>query len=414
MSGSDALVYRLVSACRICKSSELNSILDLGDQPPANALYGASGDQPPAVPLELVYCSGCCTVQLSADIDPKYLFAEYLWVTGTSQVALQYAEVFVERLDSKFSSTSDNKVIVEVASNDGTFLKAFQKQGWDVFGVDPADNICNVARADGVPTKCAFFDDSVASSILEELGTVDAVVARNVIPHVKDIHGVIKGMARLIGSAGIGVIEFHKSSLLLEQMHYDYIYHEHLFYFSLKTMGSLLARHGLALFDVDESPISGGSWVVYFAVSGRQPTKRLELAINDELQRNVDSFDRWQLFADQANLHRASLVRMITSSKLPILAYGASARSSTLVNWCGFSRDAISAVIDKNPLKVGLICPGSDIPVVGISEIMPSLPFQEVILILAWNFKEEIMSELREYGFKGEFIVPLPVEVTIQ
>ena len=253
-------IFETIDHCRICDTSDLVEILNLGEQPPANSLYEKSGSKPKNVPLRLMFCEKCSTVQLGEDVDPEYLFVQYLWVTGTSGTALNYSEKFTK----KALKYANNKkpFIVEVASNDGTFLKQFQNSGCKVLGVDPAKNISEIASKNGIPTHLDFFNRDLAKKLLSKHKSADIVYARNVIPHVKEIHSVIDGIKTLMDDDGIGIIEFHNAGLLLEQLHYDYIYHEHLFYYTLSSIDYLLNMHGLYIFDTLESPISGGSWVV--------------------------------------------------------------------------------------------------------------------------------------------------------
>lgn len=405
--------FEFISACRICGSTQLTTVLDLGCQPPANALYDPCDDEPLYAPLQLLRCEGCSTVQLSVDVNPEYLFSNYLWVTGTSRVANEYAATFVAWCETFFSAEKKSKLVVEIASNDGTLLKEFLKVGWDVLGVDPASNICEIARSQNVPTECMFFDSAVAQQFVDDGLDPDLVVARNVIPHVKNIHGVIAGMAKLLATGGIGVIEFHKSSLLIEQLQYDYIYHEHLFYFSLGTISNLLLRHNLWLFDVRESPISGGSWVVYFSVEQLPASDRLVSALSEEEQQGINELRSWEIFADQVIRHKHDLVAVLNRFDKPMLAYGASARSSTLVNWCGLTQLDLCGIVDKNEMKVGLLAPGCKVPVFSFTELESVLADQEVILLLAWNFRDEIIQELRALGYRGQFVIPLPLKVQI-
>ena len=413
VSLSDEIIFHSITACRICNSTQLDSVLDLGLQPPANSLYAPSGTSPSSIPLEIFRCNDCSTIQLGINIDPHYLFSDYLWVTGTSRAAIEYALRFAAWGNDLYSATEHSNLIVEIASNDGTFLREFQKLGWNVLGVDPAANICETANERGIPTWCDFFDISIAEKILARGPAPDLVVARNVIPHVQNIHGVIEGMAKLISGGGVGIIEFHKSSLLLDQLHYDYIYHEHLFYFSLKTMSVLLKMHGMTIFDLRESPISGGSWVVYFSVDQLSRSDRLAAELDKEERLGIDELGRWKAFAHKVHAHKQEMISALAKYDKPVLAYGASARSSTLINFCGFSRRDISQVVDKNRMKAGLICPGSDLPVVSFDESIPLMDYHPVIFLLAWNFRDEIINDLRTLGYKGEFIVPLPGQVSI-
>ena len=259
-------IYETIKNCRICSSKNIKEVLDLGDQPPANSLY-KDNNVPPSVPLRLMYCQNCSTVQLGEDVDPEYLFSQYLWVTGTSNTAIEYSHEFTKKALSQLDEDIFKPYVVEIASNDGTFLKRFIENSCKVLGVDPAKNIAELAINNGVPTNANFFTVELAKQLVNKDGKVDIVFARNVIPHVKEIHSVIEGMRALLKDTGIGIIEFHNAELILEELHYDYIYHEHLFYFTLKTITGLINKHNMHVYDIIQSPISGGSWVVYFSSS---------------------------------------------------------------------------------------------------------------------------------------------------
>ena len=401
-------IYETIECCRICGSDNIEEVLDLGEQPPANSLYRSDEKRPPDVPLRLMYCQKCSTVQLGEDVDPEYLFGEYLWVTGTSATAEQYSHEFAKKALSQVVDQNKSPYIVEIASNDGTFLKRFIEKGCKVLGIDPAKNIAELAVKNGIPTKADFFTLDLAERLVEKEGKADIVFARNVIPHVKEIHSVIGGINTLINEGGVGIIEVHNAGLILEELHYDYIYHEHLFYYTLKTISGLIERYGLHVFDVMLSPISGGSWVIYFSKNKKEKTKELIKHEKKELENNINSYHRWVEFSDQVTVHSEKLKKMVMQSDKKIPAYGASARSSTLLNFCGITNKHISVVIDKNPMKNGLMTAGSNIPVVSFEDGLKEIKSSEKILLLAWNFQDEIVQELREAGFSGKFIIPLP------
>ena len=401
-------IYETIECCRICGSDNIEEVLNLGEQPPANSLYRSDEKRPPDVPLRLMYCQKCSTVQLGEDVDPEYLFGEYLWVTGTSATAEQYSHEFAKKALSQVVDQNKSPYIVEIASNDGTFLKRFIEKGCKVLGIDPAKNIAELAVKNGIPTKADFFTLDLAERLVEKEGKADIVFARNVIPHVKEIHSVIGGINTLINEGGVGIIEVHNAGLILEELHYDYIYHEHLFYYTLKTISGLIERYGLHVFDVMLSPISGGSWVIYFSKKKKEKTKELIKYEKQELENNTNSYHRWVEFSNHVENHSEKLKQMVTQSDTKIPAYGASARSSTLLNFCGITNKHISVVIDKNPMKNGLMTAGSNIPVISFEDGLKEIKSSEKILLLAWNFQDEIVHELREAGFSGKFIIPLP------
>ena len=236
-------IFETISKCRICFSTNLNEVLNLGNQPPANSLYEPTDKPPPSVPLRLLFCSNCSTVQIGESVDPKYLFGKYVWVTGTSSTANKYSYEFSKRVLEKIDITSPK--VLEVASNDGTFLKPFKKKTCDVLGVDPAQNLAEIANKHGIKTINEFFNIKSATNIVSKYGFYDIVFARNVLPHVKDIHSVVRGLSEVLSEKGLGIVEFHDAGLIMEELQYDSIYHEHLFLFSLHTISQLFLSYNL-------------------------------------------------------------------------------------------------------------------------------------------------------------------------
>lgn len=399
--------FETISQCRICGSQKVDLILDLGDQPPANCLYKQNESPPSRVPLRIGRCASCSTVQLLETINPEQLFSKYVWLTQTAKTAVNYAETFAERLEKVFLGRTCS--ILEVGSNDGTFLKALQRRGHKVLGVDPASNIGDIARSAGIPTVSDFFGVKLAKELVKELKKFDVVIARNVLPHVSDLHSVISGIRESLADTGVAVFEFHRADMIMEELHYDSIYHEHLYLHSLKSIENIANRYGLIAFDIDESPISGGSFVVYFSLYKRDESPDLKSSREHESRLRIDSLEAWQKFSIDSKAHILkfrNLVLNATSENKRIIGFGASARSSTLLNAAGLSRDQVMAIADNNEWKQGLLTPGSAIIIISLKDALLMQP--DVVVLLAWNFKSELLAQLKEFGFIGEVIIPLP------
>jgi hypothetical protein len=397
-----------LEACRVCGSRAIETILDLGAQPPANSLRMDVAEMLPAIPLVLCRCEDCGTVQLTETVSPDYLFRDYVWVTGTSEVARNYSVTFCDRILER--SRPGTLSVLEIASNDGSFLRSFRQRGHKVLGIDPARNIAKVAEAAGIPTIAEFFGLEVARRVTAEHGQADIVFARNVIPHVADVHDVIGGMAHCLTKLGTGAIEFHRADIILEGLHYDSIYHEHVVYHSLHSIGRLLDQFELLAFDVSESPISGGSLVVYFSKERRDPSRAYRDAVERERRLGIDKSAPWCDFARRCQRHRAALqsvVRERSRNGNRLIGYGASARSSTMLNFCGIDRRSLAAVADRSPMKHGRYTPGTNIQILAPKEAFDPRP--DGVLLLAWNFAEEIIGQIRaELDWHGEVILPLP------
>ena len=396
--------------CRICNSNEILPILDLGNQPLANSLKKEKTQSETFFPLEICQCKKCSVIQLTETIDAKLLFNEYLWVTGTSKIAKEYSQIFFER--SKKYIQSKNPFIIEIASNDGTFLKPFKEHGFKVLGVDPASNIAEIANRQGIKTIPEFFGLQSSKAIVEKEGKANLIFARNVIPHVENIKDVINGISNLLSENGVGIIEFHRADIILDELHYDSIYHEHLFYFSINSLTYLLNSFNLYPFDLDVSPISGGSFVIYFSKERKSKSKILLDKEKEEINLGVDKLINWKNFSLKVTAHKKKIVQIVSDfnkAKKKVVAYGASARSSTLLNFCELSYKDLKVIADKAPMKQGLFTPGTSIPIVSPEEALEDNP--DVILLLAWNFKDEIIEELKtKYLWEGKIILPLPYE----
>jgi SAM-dependent methyltransferase len=402
-----------IDRCRVCEHRDIPVVFDLGRQPLANSLRQDAAETLPAFPLTLCRCRECGTVQLTETVSPELLFKHYVWVTGTSEGARAYSGLFRDRLVDR--SRPGELFALEVASNDGTFLRRFVERGDRVLGVDPAQNIAAMARQSGVPTIAEFFGLHVAQGIVHQHGEADVVFARNVIPHVADANDVVAGMAQCLRADGTGAIEFHRADVILEELHYDSIYHEHLFYHSLHSLARLLGRFGLRPFDVTTSPISGGSLVVYFSKTTRPASDAYTAALSHEARLGVGKEQPWIEFGRRARAHAGALTSLVAGERAAgrrVIGYGASARSSTVLNFCGIDAGQLESIADRAPLKHGLYTPGTGIPILPPARALATKP--DTVLLLAWNFRDEILHQIRdEYGWHGRVIVPLPGEPSL-
>jgi len=301
--------------------------------------------------------------------------------------------------------------VLEVGSNDGTFLKPFIKRGFKVLGVDPAKNIVEIANKNGVPTKSIFFGRATAKKLLKVKGPAQIIIARNVAYHVADTRGFVEGMSICLADNGVLVIEVHYGGKILEELHYDAVYHEHLCYFTLKTLERLLNDFDLYIFDIGVSPINQGGLIVYAKKEKQKPSKRVQELRKKEAREKVNQFSSWKNFAKRAFKHKENLVNMLKVAKKKglVVGYGASARSSTLLNFCSIDDKAIRVIADDNRIKQGLYTAGSHILIESPEKVMKQKP--TFVFILAWNFADEIMEKLKhKFNYNGNCIIPLPNE----
>jgi 2-polyprenyl-3-methyl-5-hydroxy-6-metoxy-1,4-benzoquinol methylase len=396
-------MYKIIKRCRICSNKNLNSVIDLGKQPPANSLQKKILKQT-QIPLNVVRCSKCTTLQLNATVNPKYLFSKYLWVTGTSDGVKKYRDFFIKKIKSKHKI---GKSVLEVASNDGFFLKELKKNKYKVLGVDPAKNIARKANKNGIKTLPLFFNKINALKIKKNYFSPDIIICRNVIPHVENINSVIGGISTILNKNGKAYIEFHYAENLSKNLHYDYIYHEHIFYFTYFSIKKLLNKHKLYPIDYFNSPISGGSIVLEISRNKIKESKELKKLRKKEEDTKINTLSYWNNFSRKCLLHKKTLLKKINDNKIGNIAgYGASARSSTLLNFCKINNDYLKVIFDKNSLKHKLYTAGSNIQIMSPTKKM--IKKFRCILILAWNFEKEIIRFIKKSGFKGKLIVVLP------
>ena len=402
--------FKTIINCRICNSEKLQEILDLGIQPLANNLRSFEEQTlERKFPLILLRCSDCTSIQLSVNVNPNLMFQEYLWITGTSQSARDHCDNLADYI-SEFSK--EFSVILEIGSNDGTLLKALkEKTNSKLHGVDPAQNIIKSFQEDGIQNHNSFFDLNFASSFYSKFGAVDVVIARNVLSHVPDILEVMNGIDLILAPEGICLIEFHEASKILTEIHYDSIYHEHTFYHSIKSMTKALSHVGLIPFDLIKSPISGGSFVLVSSRNGIKASSRLNEAEQFEESLGVHDEKAWINFAKLSKRNLTSINKyLIENSNRKIRAFGASARSSTLINAIGDNSKYLTAIADNNPLKWGKYSPGQHLLIDSPKEIIEK--DTEIVFICPFNFETEITTYLaKELDWHGEVVLPLPNQI---
>ncbi len=403
-----------ITFCRICDSRDIQPFFDLGKHPLANSLLATSDEQENRYPLALMWCPICNLVQLDYTVDPKILFSHYVWVTGTSKGAQDFSERFYEALVARTENSKEGYAM-EIASNDGTFLKPFKRDGYNVLGIDPAENIVAMAEESGIPTKALFWDKKTALLIRREHGLAQMIFARNVLAHVANTADFVEGIAECLSDDGTVAIEPHYAGKILEGLQYDSIYHEHLCYLTFKPIERLLNDHGLFVFDIMESPISGGAIVVYAKKKKVPETLKVREYRDMELKKGINTLGVWQDFAKHCYEHREKLLEMLIGVKKSggnIVGWGASARSSTMLNFCKIDSSLLPAIIDMNPLKQGKFTAGSRILIESPEKGMARQP--DTIFLTGWNFAKEIMEIARtKFSFQGNYLIPLPIEPRI-
>ena len=402
--------FRRLDACRACGGGPLKPFLDLGETPLANAFVTQTTvDETEArYPLEVVFCGRCALVSLSGVVDPEVMFRDYIYVSGTSDtMPRHFADLGAEVVD-RFAG--DHGLVMEIGSNDGTLLKAVKAHGARVLGVEPATNIATLATRAGIETVNDFFSGALARRLRASHGPARAVLANNVVAHVDDVRDLVGGVHDVLAPDGVLVMEVPYLVDLLDRVEYDTIYHEHLSYFALAPLARLLASGGLSVFDVKRVAVHGGSLRVYASRDARPATGAVGELRAFERERQLDTLTPYEAFAERVRGQREALVgllRRLRAEGKRVAGYGAPAKGNTLLNFCGIDTALLEYTVDKNPRKQGLFTPGMRLPVRPVETLMSDRP--DYVLLLAWNFADEILRQqaaYREAG--GRFILPMP------
>ena len=407
------MIHTKKTTCRICARNRLQRFLSLGHTPLANSFLHSKeefGDEK-SYPIDVYYCEDCHLVQLLDVIDPEYLFRDYIYLTGTSETIaahnVSYAKTLVDLL-----KLEKNDLVVEIASNDGSLLKCFQQYNVRTLGVEPAMNIAQIANERGIETIVRFFNSDEADDIREIYGKAKVVIGNNVLGHVDEARDFLMGFTNLVAEDGFVVIEVPYLRDLIQRLEYDTIYHEHLSYFSVTSLLRLFESVGLKIIRVDHIPVHGGSIRIYAGLSaayGDHGSKVLEIS-NEETSIGLNSIIRYDKFARDVEDNRFGLKQLLeslTSSGKTIAGYGAPAKGNTLLNYCEINNQLITFTVDMNPMKIGLFTPGMHIPVLPVSALLEQQ--LDYVMILAWNFAEEVMRQQKEHHARGgRFIIPIP------
>ncbi len=400
----------IATKCRSCGGGGLELVLSLGETPLANALLTEEQlDQPESrYPLDLAFCPECSLVQITETVPPEQLFSHYLYFTSFSDTMLRYAkQLAAQVVESRHLGPSS--LVVELASNDGYLLQFYRQAGVPVLGIEPAANIAEAARQRGIPTLTRFFGKGVGAELRDEGKLADVVHANNVLAHVSDLNGFVAGIAEVLKPDGVAYIEVPHVKTMLEALEFDTIYHEHLCYFSLIALQALFGRHGLTVVDVERLPIHGGSLRVFLQRSG-EPSRAVCNLLDEERAMGLDRQAFYQDFGSRVKALRTDLRKLLGDLKhggKRLAAYGASAKGSTLLNYCGIGREMLDFVVDRSTVKQGLYTPGTHLPILAPEVVQERRP--NYLLLLVWNLADEIFDQQRAYREQGgRFIVPIP------
>ncbi|NGX32199.1 MAG: Ubiquinone biosynthesis O-methyltransferase [Candidatus Anoxychlamydiales bacterium] len=398
--------------CRVCDSKDFKLVVDLKEQP--IGLHFITKDQigsEPFFPLRVLYCTRCQTAQLDYTVKKEIMYSDHTYLSGiTKSLKLHFDDV-AKDVDDRFFKDAKNKSVLDIGSNDGTQLKSYKELGFDVLGVDASKTVSRIANENDIETLHAFFNLETAEKINKKF---DVINASGVFFHLEELHSVTQGIKKCLKDDGVFVVQFMYMKNIMENVAFDQIYHEHLLYYTLKTIEVLLNRHGLSLFDAYFSSIHGGSIIGLVTHRGKKEKSiRLLKLIKKEEESRCNELQSYQIFAKNIETLKEKNLKFLEMRKKEgktIYAMGAPVKGNTLLNYFEISKDTIPYLVEKNHLRKNLFSPGRHIPIIMEDEIKNP---PDVYYVLAWNFKKEILKNNQELIKKGvEFYFPInPKEI---
>jgi len=403
--------YKEVKTCRICDEKNLTSYLNLGNMPLANGLITKKEilDEK-KYPLEVMFCKNCSFSQLNTVVNPEILFRNYVYRSSISNTFKYHCEMLSKELNSNILERGE--LIVDIASNDGCLLKPFKEEGNRVLGIDPAINLAEIANKSGIETLPKFWGKYLAKEILEKYGSAKIITAFNVFAHVDDIHSFVDGAKTLLSKEGYFIIESPHLYNLIKKIEFDTVYHEHLSYLLVKPLDKLMKEHNMRVAKTKKFEIHGGSIRLYIEHENKKDSSdgSTQKIINEEIGASLDNIDIYMSLDKKVKKLKEDLVSKLLEFKSngkTISAFGASAKGNTLLNYCGIGNNIIDYIFDDTPEKQGKITPGVYIPIINGKELMKKKP--DYLLLLAWNFVDEIMKKTKNYRESGgRYIIPVP------
>lgn len=402
--------------CRFCDKELKHSVVDLGMTPLANAYVDTKSNRQEEsfYPLRIFVCDKCLLVQLTESVEsPKQLFSEYIYFSSFSKTWLTHTEELAHNLMKKFSLNENNQII-EIASNDGYLLKHFKNKNIPILGIEPAENIAKFAEEQGIKTINKFFGVKTVNELKQNGYNADLLIAINVLPHVPNIKDFVEGIKKILKPNGVCMIQFSTYMLpFLHDTEFDSIYHEHYYYFSLLSVQKILSAYKLEIFDVDELIIHGGSLRIYVKHAENikiEINQKVNNLLNKEIENGLESLPTYESFSKRVTESKLKIWDFFITAKQnnkKIIGYGAPAKGNTMLNFCGIDKEIMEYTVDISPHKQGLFLPGTHIPIKKPEIIKETKP--DYVVILSWNFKEEIIEQMkfiREWG--GKFVVLHP------
>jgi len=391
----------------------LTEFLDLGEQPLANAFLKKEelGNPEPKYPLRVLFCDTCGLVQLGDVVDPDTLFRNYVYFSSGMPSSDHYRGYAKEVVENHVRDPHD--LVVEIGSNDGHLLSVIKEFGAEVLGVDPALNIAEIANKQGVPTLPEFFSEKVAGEIVREHKKARVIIGNNVVAHIDDHHGLVRGIRTLLTDDGVFIFEAPYLRDMFEILAFDSIYHEHLSYLAVRPLQTLFEQYNMEICDVKISPVQGNSLRVYVSHKNKKEIgPSVKEFLENELNLGFGNLETYENLAKKIAERNEEIVMLLHDFKKSgkiLAAYGAPARGNTLLNYFNIGTELLEFATEALPSKIGLYTPGMHIPVIDIKDARKKHP--DYYLLLAWNYKDRIMKKEADFVRNGgKFIVPVGSE----
>ena len=396
-----------IKQCRVCNSKNLEDVIDLGDQPWCNdfvekEMLGKEN----LYPLVLCYCHDCTTLQVKYTVPKEIMYSDHTYLSGSNKGIIKHFENVARSVSKRVSLK--NELVIDIGSNDGTLLKCFNPFDVEVLGIEPSKTTAEIARNNGINTLNSFFNNETANLVKKEYGKPKVISAANVFYHVEDLHSILSGIKDILSQDGIFVIQASYLPNLINLKEFDIMYHEHLLYYRVGNLKTLLDIYDLEIFDIEEANVHGGSFIAFVGHKNQFSINKIvyKMIENEELEK-FNTVNKYKEFNNQIVHLKEELNALIHKLKQEgrtIAAYGAPAKGTVLLNYCGLNSTHLDFSVEVNDLKYFKFIPNTGI------QILPEASVDEpdYYLLLSWNFFD-VFSQSKEFksGLR-KFILPMP------
>jgi len=396
-----------IKKCRICRSNELELFLDLGNQPWCNDFITENQiGKEKVYPLQLCFCHNCTAVQINYTVPKEIMYSDHFYLSGTTATMVKHFQKISNKMCKCFAP---NGLVIDIGSNDGTLLNCYKKNNMNILGIEPCKRSAKIALNNGIPTNIIFFNYEHATDIVKSEGKAKIITAANVFYHIEDLHDITCCIKLLLDNDGIFIVHFSYLPNIINRKEFDIMYHEHLLYYRLYTLNYLMNIYDMEIFDIDSAAeIHGGSIVAYICHKGkRKITNQVKKMYKQENKDGFNQIKKYNDFAYDVKILKSKIIELVHNLKHKgnvIYAFGAPAKGTVLLNYCGFSNKEITIAVEKNPFKFNHYIPCTNIPIV--DEVKINEP--DYYLLLAWNFMSEFCKSQAYIEGKRKFIIPLP------